>query len=459
LSKKASEHYSRVAADVATDTQRLSHAPFIHQVRIVEEDRASEDSSEVLLDEELLQYYAYLAEKGDLTSQVNLAQLLLQRGFDDDVNKAAKLFQLAAEEDHALGSAFLGRMYLEGVGVKPDNYTALKLFRKAADKGNAIGQAGLGLMYLEGRATEVNQKTAVKYFKQSADQGWNEGQMRLGLAYLKGTGVQKDPKEAYKYLQLASREQQAGFGNLLAFWYMAEIHSRGIGVLPNCDRAVAYYKYVAEHGIWNRLFLHSWSLWKNKNVDSAYALYSYLAELGYEKAQSNVAAILDSHELDVNYYNDIRYSKALNAWKRAAGQNFAAARLKVGDYYWFGKGVDVDYIEAAEHYRRAADETDSRASAQAYFNLGWMHHTGQGLPKDFHLSKRFYDMAAERSPEANLPSTIALVGLYFGFVSDSVKSVSSLVLSPSIQVGESWDLWLMSVLALLLSFVYAYRRN
>ena len=78
--------------------KRLSHAPFIHQVRIVEEDRASEDSSEVLLDEELLQYYAYLAEKGDLTSQVNLAQLLLQRGFDDDVNKAAKLFQLAGKE-------------------------------------------------------------------------------------------------------------------------------------------------------------------------------------------------------------------------------------------------------------------------------------------------------------------------------------------------------------------------
>ena len=96
----------------------------------------------------------------------------------------------------------------------------------------------------------------------------------------------------------------------------------------------------------------------------------------------------------------------------------------MGDYYWYGRGVDVDYIEAAEHYRRAADETDSRASAQAYFNLGWMHHTGQGLPKDFHLSKRFYDMAAERSPEANLPSTIALVGLYFGFFSDSVKSVS-----------------------------------
>ena len=128
----------------------MTHAPYINQVRIVEEDQMGEDSSEVLLDEELLQYYAYLAEKGDIGSQVNLAQLLLQRGFDDDVSRAANLFQLAADKDHPLGAAFLGRMYLEGVGVKPDNHTAFKLFRKAAEKGNAIGQAGLGLMYLEG---------------------------------------------------------------------------------------------------------------------------------------------------------------------------------------------------------------------------------------------------------------------------------------------------------------------
>ena len=66
--------------------------------------------------------------------------------------------------------------------------------------------------------------------------------MRLGLAYLKGTGVQKDPKEAYKYLQLASREQQAGFGNLLAFWYMAEIHSRGIGTLEYFSKFDIYDK-------------------------------------------------------------------------------------------------------------------------------------------------------------------------------------------------------------------------
>ena len=78
----------------------------------------------------------------------------------------------------------------------------------------------------------MNQKKAIRYFQASADQGWNDGQLRLGLAYLKGTGVRKDPKEALKYLSLASREHTAGFGNILAFWYMADIHSHGLGIVP-----------------------------------------------------------------------------------------------------------------------------------------------------------------------------------------------------------------------------------
>jgi hypothetical protein len=32
---------------------------------------------------------------------------------------------------------------------------------------------------------------------------------------------------------------------------------------------------------------------------------------------------------------------------------------------------------------------------QAYFNLGFMHQFGLGLPQDFHLAKRFYDMTMQ----------------------------------------------------------------
>jgi SEL1 protein len=37
----------------------------------------------------------------------------------------------------------------------------------------------------------------------------------------------------------------------------------------------------------------------------------------------------------------------------------------------------------------------SRGSPQSMFNLGYMHQYGIGLPQDFHLAKRYFDMAAQ----------------------------------------------------------------
>lgn len=41
-----------------------------------------------------------------------------------------------------------------------------------------------------------------------------------------------------------------------------------------------------------------------------------------------------------------------------------------------------------------------------------MHQHGIGLKQDFHLSKRFYDSAAETHPDARWPVNLALLGLY-----------------------------------------------
>lgn len=37
-----------------------------------------------------------------------------------------------------------------------------------------------------------------------------------------------------------------------------------------------------------------------------------------------------------------------------------------------------------------------------------MHELGLGVPLDFHLAKRFYDMALETDQEAYVPATVAL---------------------------------------------------
>lgn len=53
-----------------------------------------------------------------------------------------------------------------------------------------------------------------------------------------------------------------------------------------------------------------------------------------------------------------------------------AARVKVGDYHYYGYGTEIDYETAAYHYRLASEQ---QHSAQAMFNLGYMHERGLGM--------------------------------------------------------------------------------
>ena len=55
---------------------------------------------------------------------------------------------------------------------------------------------------------------------------------------------------------------------------------------------------------------------------------------------------------------------------------YTVARVKIGDYYYYGYGTDVDYESAAVHYRMASEQ---QHNAQAMFNLAYMHERGLGM--------------------------------------------------------------------------------
>lgn len=57
-------------------------------------------------------------------------------------------------------------------------------------------------------------------------------------------------------------------------------------------------------------------------------------------------------------------------------QGYTVARIKLGDYHFYGYGTDVDYETAVIHYRLASEQ---QHSAQAMFNLGYMHEKGLGI--------------------------------------------------------------------------------
>ena len=97
------------------------------------------------------------------------------------------------------------------------------------------------------------------------------------------------------------------------------------------------------------------------------------------------------------------------------------------------------------------------------FNLGYMHELGHGMPKDIHLAKRFYDMAAETSTDAKVPVALALAKLGMNFAINNwpyTLQLFKITISPETwaKLELYWDIYLLTVLIGLLGLVLLVRR-
>ncbi|XP_060908334.1 protein sel-1 homolog 1 [Labrus mixtus] len=453
--ESALTHYRLVANQVASDVS-LTGGSAVQRIRLLDEVE-NPGSTSGMLEEDLIQYYQFLAEKGDVQAQVGLGQLHLHggRGVEQNHQRAYDYFNQAANAGNTHAMAFLGKMYSEGSEYLPqNNETALQYFKKASDLGNPVGQSGLGMAYLYGRGVPVNYELALKYFQKAAEQGWVDGQLQLGTMYYNGIGVKRDYKQALKFFNLASQAS-----HILAFYNLAQMHATGTGVMRSCHTAVELFKNVCERGRWSERLMTAYSSFKEGDSDAALVQYLLLAEQGYEVAQSNVAFVLDQKGARIFSDNET-YPRALLHWTRAAAQGYTVARIKLGDYHFYGYGTDVDYETAVIHYRLASEQ---QHSAQAMFNLGYMHEKGLGIKQDIHLAKRFYDMAAEASPDAQVPVFLALCKLGLIYTLQYLKDLNLKELISQVDLdqllGPEWDLYLMTVIALLLGTVIAYRQR
>ncbi|XP_046849524.1 protein sel-1 homolog 1-like isoform X2 [Xenia sp. Carnegie-2017] len=445
-------YYRRVSSKVVGDISTIG-GPAIQRIRL--SDEVDQTSNSAMLDEDLIQYYQFLAEKGDVQAQVGIGQLHFHggRGVEQDFARAHRYFQMAADTGNSNAFAFLGKLYSNGnSAVKANNETAMKYFKKAAEMGNPVGQSGVGLMYLFGKGVPKDYALAIKYFKLAADQGWVDGQLQLGTIYYHGLGVKRDYKQAFKFFNLASQS-----GNIQALYFLGMMYSSGTGTIRSCRTATELFKNVAERGKWSVMLMDAYKAYKSGQINKALVKYAYLAELGYETAQSNVAYILDQ-ELDTVMSDDFTYPRALLYWTRAAQQGNVGARVKVGDYYYYGQGTKVNYETAAFHYTVAQEQF---RSAQAMFNLGYMHERGLGMKKDIHLAKRFYDMAAEASPDAQAPVTLALakLGVLYSldWINNNYDVWSRIHVNLDERLGTNWDIYLMTILAILVGLLIILR--
>ncbi|KAK4996446.1 ERAD-associated protein [Elasticomyces elasticus] len=384
--------------------------------------------------DDVLEFLDMKSREGDLKATLHLGRMHYEgahRELSRDLRAAKEHFMRVARQywtaegktktdvhpgtEKLAGKAagYLGRMFLRGEGIQQSFPLAKVWFNRGISQGDALSQYMLGVMYLEGFGVEKDVVYAAELFGAAADQDLAAAQTRLGALFLD----QGDLQTATAYFEHATRS-----GHIEAFYYLADINNQGLGRDRSCGMAAVYYKVVAEKAeVIHSAFPEANEAYENGDRETALVAYMMAAEQGYENAQANVAYLLDQAQPRFSLSSLLPFLRhkatavgdaalALIYWTRSAKQSNFDSLVKMGDYYLDGLGTIMDREKAAACYQAAAE---TMQSAQAMWNLGWMHENGIGIEQDFHLAKRYYDQALDTNREAYLPVQSALFKLRF----------------------------------------------
>ncbi|XP_043399953.1 protein sel-1 homolog 2 isoform X5 [Chelonia mydas] len=407
--------------------------------------------------EEAYQLLTEAADMGHLKAMEKLAAALLF-GYHgpQNITAAVTLYETLAEKGSHKGQTALGFMFSYGIGMEYNQAKALVYYTFGSLGGNLISQMILGYRYWVGINVPRNCEAALTNYRK--------------VAYFIADKLEKNEEMPVEKVRLMEKSENLSSNNDFLDWdvhqYYKFLAERGDTQIQKAfyyflkaakagnTHGMAFlgklYRSVCELGSWSEKFLTAYFAYQDGNIDSSLIQYALLAEMGYEVAQSNSAFILESEQVKI-LSNDQMYPLALLLWNRAAAQGNAFARVKTGDYHFYGYGTKRDYVTAAIHYSLAVDHH----IAQAMFNLAYMYEHGLGIPEDIHLAKRWYDLAAQTSSDASIPVFLARMKLevkllfsemqlFKQFTSSWKMSKLDTVLRPH------WDLFALVVIVILL---------
>lgn len=137
------------------------------------------------------------------TAAYNLALLLLT-GNEADIDRAAKLLKIAADDEIGDAQYSLGVLYARGKGVPEDLDRAAALYLRAAKNGSIAGEVEYAIALFNGKGVAKNEVAAARYFRRAAIQGNAIAQNRLARLYATGRGVPRNLIEAAAWHLVAS---------------------------------------------------------------------------------------------------------------------------------------------------------------------------------------------------------------------------------------------------------------
>ena len=195
-------------------------------------------------------WYKKAAEQDYAPAQFHLAMMMYEEGLfevDADFEKAVELYTKAASPDletttpykqgYALAQHQLALMYHTGKGVKQDIKKAAKWYQRAAEQGLAESQFSLGLLYQMGNEVNQDFKEAEKWYQEAAEQGFARAQNNLAEMCEASGEVHKNPEKVLRLLFGAAQQ-----GYALSQSSLGRVFEGGLFGVPK-DKVEAYYWY------------------------------------------------------------------------------------------------------------------------------------------------------------------------------------------------------------------------
>ncbi|KAG1672527.1 hypothetical protein FOA52_002836 [Chlamydomonas sp. UWO 241] len=393
----AAVYYQQVAEQVASLSTRANALPMIDRVKLAVQVHSKTDKQR-----EVLQFYQYSADKGNVDAQAAVGQVLNygSHGVDRDHSAALHYLQKAAAAGDIEATAHLGHMHANGHGTPKDFAAARKWLQKAADANSPSGQFGLGYMYLNGLDVEEDAEAGFKLLSQAANQGSADANFYLGVMHQHGMGARKkNPSKAFHHFTMASHG-----GHALGMYNAAMMQLGGKGTAQACKPALSLLKQLAERGPDAAALQNANEAFFSGNYPASLTQYLQAAEMGIEAAQSNAAFILHrGYALTRGLTPNVTFALL----RRSSEQANVQSSLMVADAYMYGEGVEQDWVRASAVYYEAYLDR----SPHAMWNLGYAHEFGIGVPKDLAVARRFYKMARHTSKDATVAVHVATAWL------------------------------------------------
>ncbi len=306
--------------------------------------------------------YEMVLKTGNNNDRVEVAKLfhaIGESGGDvSEYTKAARLFYVAAAEQHPAAQYWLSRMYSEGSGLKKRPDKAFVWAFAASEQGYAEAQNLLGVYYTEGTGTDIDLEKAAAYFMKSARQGNAKGQYNIAASYETGSGIEKDLLKAVDWYKRAARQDLP-----VAQYSLGTCYEHGIGVPVDYDAAILWYSRAAKQGdaraqvAMGRCFELGRGI--PANPVNAAEWFMVAAEQGHAEGQIKLAECFDK-----GYGVALSPATATELYAKAAESGDEYAQFTYATRLELGIGVTRDTAKAAEWYARAAEQGSEKAASR-----------------------------------------------------------------------------------------------